>query len=126
MNSLRKVLCLLMAVMIAAIALPGHSLRPNSTKQYSLTLTSTPSAPLTVVAHLTNQALGPGNANVGSFRLVFTGAQIDTSPGSVTTNPPVPAANITVSGSSVFILLGTTPAEGSEDDRRDHPFEGLR
>ena len=106
MNSLRRVLCFLMAMTLAAIAFPSLA-APQYTKQYSLTLTSSPSTPLTVVAHLTNQALSPGNSNIGSFKLTFTGATINPSLGSVTTNPPVPAANITVTGGSVFVLLPT-------------------
>jgi hypothetical protein len=41
MNGMRKVVCFLFAMMLAAIALPSLA-APQFTKQYSLTLTSTP------------------------------------------------------------------------------------
>jgi hypothetical protein len=100
MNGMRKVVRFILAMVFVAFAAPSVA-APQYTKLYSLTLTA--SAPLTVVAALTNQALSPGNSNVGSFRLTFSGATI----ASVTTNPPLPPQNISVNGSSVFVALGS-------------------
>ena len=96
-----------MAMTLAAIALPGLA-APQYTKQYSLTLTSSPVIALTVVADLKNEALSPGNSNINSYRYTFTGAAIDSA-----TSPGIPAANIQVSGSSVFVTL-PAPLKGGK------------
>src|SRR5262245_5003951 len=106
MKSVKSWISLLAAIVLVAFALPGVA-APQFTKLYKLTLTSDPSIPLTVVATLTNKALGPGNANVGSLRYTFSGATIN----SVTASPAIPLGNITVSGSSVFVTLSTAPLQ---------------
>ena len=118
MNVMRKAVCFLFVMMFAAIALPTLA-APQYTKQYSLTLTSSPSTALTVVADLTNLALGPGNANVGSTRLTFTGATIALVTAKILpTNTVIPPTNISLAhnpdGPSVFILLGTTPLKAGQ------------
>ncbi len=72
MNSLRRILSFLMAIMLAAIALPSVG-APKVTKQYHLEMTS--NAPLTVVTHLTNVS-PDGNSNISSFRVTLSGATI--------------------------------------------------
>ena len=108
MNSLRNLVCILMGLVVAAFALPSSG-APQFTKQYNLTLTSSASTPLTVVADLTNKALGPGNSNIGSFQLTFSGATI----ASVTTNPAIPPGTITVNGSTVFVT-GIAPLKAGK------------
>ena len=108
MNKIRSVVCILLSLAFAAFALPT-SAAPQYMKQYSLTLTSSASTPLTVVADLTNKALGPGNSNIGSFQFTFTGATI----ASVTTNPAIPPGTISVNGSTVFIT-GISPLKAGK------------
>jgi hypothetical protein len=96
MNNMRKVLCFSVAMMLAAFALPSIG-APQFTKQYSLTMTSSVSAPLTVTAHLTN--VSPvGNSNIGSFQLTVTGAKITS-----VVQPATGTATVDPTQTSVFV-----------------------
>ena len=112
MNDIRKTLCLLLAIVLVAFALPSVA-APQFTKLYKLALTSDGTTPLTVVASLTNKATGPGNSNIGSFRYVFSGATIN-SAATIAANPAIPPGNIQVSGSTVTVIVSTTPIKAGK------------
>jgi len=76
MNSLRRVFCFSMAIMIAAFALPGLA-APQNTKQYSLAMTSP--AELKVVATLTNVS-PDGNSNISSYKFTITSGNAKINP----------------------------------------------
>jgi hypothetical protein len=104
MNSMRKFLCVLTAVMLGAFALPSFG-APQFAKQYYLTMASDPLTPTTVVAQLSNVTISSGNSNISSFQLSITSGNAK-----ITGYGPLSkgTATITNNGHTIF-FSGITP-----------------
>jgi hypothetical protein len=114
MNNLRNVLCVLMAIALATLALPSSA--DNGKKRFSLSMAivSAPPAPtpppFTVTATVTNE----GNSTINSFSLSVTGLIIVgvNPPASGTAAGPFPGSSVSVtkmhplkSGDSLTLTL---------------------
>ena len=139
MNGTRKVLIFVAALALAAFALPSFG-APQLLKQYTIQMSSDPSAPLIVNAALMNVSPN-GNSNISSFSLTVSGATISSAGplaiGTVTVDPnthatvyvnnipqikPGQTFNLTIHMAGCGDALSWTPAVWTGNSQTGQPF----